>query len=53
MEGSRGRYNFSPLTCGGQNYILFAGLVTWKDSPDAKAGLSLVLDDSLSRLQPT
>ena len=49
----KGRYDFSPLACGGRDYILFAGLVTWENSPDAKAGLNLVLDDFLSRLQPT
>ncbi len=49
----QGRYNFSPLACGGQNYILFAGLVTEENSPDAKAGLELLFDIFLSSLKPT
>lgn len=48
----KGRYNFSPLECGGQRYILFAGLVTWENSPDDKAELRLVLNTFLSRLKP-
>ena len=49
----QGRYNFSPLACGGQNYILFAGLVTEENSPDDKAGLELLFDIFLSSLRPT
>lgn len=48
-----GRYNFSPLACGGQNYILFSGLVTEENSPDDKAGLELLFDIFLSSLKPT
>ena len=48
----KGRYNFSRLAYGGRDYILFAGLVTWADSPDDKAGLRLALDTFLGRLQP-
>ena len=49
----KGRYNFSTLECGSQRYILFAGLVTWENSPDDKAELKLVLDIFLSSLRPT
>lgn len=49
----KGRYNFSHLECGGQRYILFARLVTDKNSPDDKAGLRLVLNTFLRRLRPT
>ena len=49
----KGRYNFSTLECGNQRYILFAGLVTWENSPDDKAELKLVLDIFLSSLRPT
>lgn len=49
----KGRYDFSPLACGGQRYILFARLVTWENSPDDKAGLKLLLDIFLSSLKPT
>ncbi len=48
-----GRYNFSSLECGGHIYILFARLVTEENSPDDKAGLRLVLNTFLRRLQPT
>ena len=51
--GFRGRYNFSPLECGGHIYVLFARLVTEENSPDDKAGLRLVLNTFLRRLQPT
>lgn len=50
----KGRYDFSPLAYGGgRDYILFAGLVTWANSPDDKAGLRLVMDTLLSRMNPT
>lgn len=49
----KGRYNFSTLECGGRDYILLAGLVTWENSPDDKAELRLVLNKFLSRLRPT